>query len=172
MFVIIFFLVACADRNPPPPPTFSQFLYSQTSMTKQLEDLNSKLTVEILYSKMEGHRNFDRIVSLKLQNKPVIVGVSQANRDNPYFVDLLKDASTKPIGKILFSKDSGVTRDPNMRVEKINLSAISDVIVRTYMMNLGYSNQDVIYKRTSIFHKDKESMQVIEYVLPSIHNWL
>jgi chorismate-pyruvate lyase len=129
LFFLALFLFACADTSPP-PLTMGQFLYTQTSMTKQLESLDNNLTVRVLYSGMEDSRNFKRVVSLSLKNKPVIIGVSQANIGSPYFVDLLKNSAAKPIGKILFAKDSEVKRDRNMQVEEVNLGYISDKLTK------------------------------------------
>lgn len=170
LIIALSLLVSCAETNPS-PQSFNEFLYNQSSMTKQLESLDDSLKVTLLYSGTDGS-NFKRISSLNLRNKPVIVGLSQAKTGNPYFVELLQSADTKPIGKVLFAPDSGVIRDPNMTVEQVYLNYISDHTVQTYIASLGYSNNDVIYKRTSIFRKDKQYMQVIEYILPSIHYWI
>lgn len=168
--VLSVYLISCASSSPP-PKTFNEFLYNQSSMTKQLESLDSNFRVFLLYSGIEGN-NYKRISSLNLSNKPVIVGVSQTSTGSPYFFSLLKKAETAPLGKSLFAKDSGVTRDPNMKVDQVYLNYISDDTVKNYIAGLGYTNNDVIYKRMSIFHKDKQSMQVDEYILPSIHNWI
>lgn len=170
LVILLAFLISCANNNSP-PQSFNEFLYNQSSMTKQLNSLDDSLQVIILYSGMDGN-NFKRISSLNLRNKPVIVGLSFAKSGNPYFVDLLKNADTTPIGKVLFAKDSGVARDPNMEVEQVYLSYISEKRVRTYIASLGYTDNDIIYKRTSIFRKDQQNMQVIEYILPSIHYWI
>lgn len=163
-------LVSCADPTPP-PQTFNQFLYNKSSMTKQLESLDNNLTVLILYSGMQDNV-FKRITSLNLSNRPVIIGLSQAQTGSPDFVDILKHADTTPIGKILFAPKSGISRDPDMQVEQVYLKYIADKTVKNYMTGLGYTDNDIIYKRTSIFRKDKQTLQVIEYILPSIHAWL
>lgn len=163
-------LVSCAVSNVP-PQSLNAFLYNKASMTEQLKHLDKDFKVILLYSGMEGS-NFKRISSLNLSGKPVLVGLSLAKTGSPYFVDLLKNADTTPIGKILFAKDSGVSRDPNMEVEQVYLNYISDSTAKAYISSLGYTNSDVIYKRTSIFRKGEESMQLIEYILPSIHNWI
>ncbi|MCE3269489.1 MAG: hypothetical protein K0R49_1743, partial [Burkholderiales bacterium] len=168
--ILLIFLISCSAPNSP-SPSFNKFLYSKSSMTKQLQSLDANFKVILLYSGMDG-TNFKRISSLNLSNKPVIIGLSLAHNDSPYFVDLLKNANTMPIGKKLFAKNSGIYRDPKMNVEQIELNNISSITVKTYIAGLGFTNNDLIYKRTSIFRKDKEYMQVIEYILPSIHNWI
>lgn len=172
MFFIILsvYLISCASTNPP-PKSFNEFLYNQSSMTKQLESLDNNFRVFLLYSGIEGN-NYKRISSLNLSNKPVVVGLSQANTGSPYFFSLLKKAETTPLGKSLFAKDSGVTRDPDMKVDQVYLDYISDSVVKDYIAGLGYTNNDVIYKRTSMFRKDKQYMQLDEYILPSIHYWI
>lgn len=169
--ITLYLLASCADTHLPPPQTFNDFLYNQSSMTKQLLSLDNSLKVTLLFSGMDGS-TFKRISSLSLKNKPVIIALSQARIGNPYFINLLQNANTTPIGKILFAGDSGVFRDPNMEVEQVYLDFISDHTVKTAIAGLGYTNRDIFYKRTSIFRKDKQSMQVVEYILPSIHYWI
>ncbi|MCC2624581.1 MAG: hypothetical protein K0R14_454 [Burkholderiales bacterium] len=170
LIILTTYLISCASSNPP-PKTFNQFLYNQSSMTKQLESLDNNFQVIVLNSGMAGD-DYKRIVSLTLSNIPVIVAISQAKTGSPYFVDLLKNADTKPIGKILFARNSGVIRDLGMKVDQIYLNHIGDNTVRNYIASLGYTNKDVIYKRTSIFRKKAQYMQLDEYVLPSIHIYL
>ncbi len=170
LLILTIYLISCASSNPP-PKTFNQFLYNQASMTKQLESLDNNFKVVVLNSAMVDS-TYKRIVSLNLSNIPVLVAISQAKTSSPYFVDLLKNADTKPIGKVLFAKNSGVIRDLGMKVDQVHLSYITDKTLRNYIASLGYTDKDVIYKRTSIFRKEAQFMQLDEYVLPSIHTFL
>lgn len=162
------------DTNPQQPadnkPTINQLLDNKQSMTGQLEDLDSDLTVDVLYSGVEN-KKFERIVSLNLADEPVLIGVSQARQSSPYFVNILKNANTTPIGMVLFAPNSQIRRD-DMQVETIHLSSIKDIIVKEYLSELGYNYDTHIYKRVSTFRYKKQSMQLIEYILPSINQFL
>jgi len=168
ILIISGILISCSTTSS--RTTLKQVLYDKGSMTKQLESLDGRLGVEVLYSAMD-ETNYIRIASLKLRNTPVLIGISKASEDSPYFMNVLQNANVTPIGKVLFAKDSKVTRDKKMHVESIHLSQIKNLIVRTYLMRLGYIDEDVIYQRTSIFHYENQSMQLVEYILPSIRQF-
>jgi chorismate-pyruvate lyase len=152
-------------------PTINQLLQNRQSMTRQLENIDADLDVDILYTGMQA-KKFKRIVSLRLNDEPILIGVSQARKTSPYFVKILKNAYTTSIGKALFAKNSQIKRDANMRVMTVHLSAIKDIAVRNYIAGLGYDYNTHIYKRISTFRYKKQSMQLIEYILPSINQFV
>lgn len=135
-------------------------------MTRQLKCLGT-MQVSILYAKMEDN-NFRRISSLNVENKPVVVAMAVANRASPYFVKMLENAGTTPLGKVLFATDSKIAREPTMEVEPLYLDDIDSYTIRNYIASLAYTKHDIFYKRTSVFRKGKQYMQLIEYILPSL----
>lgn len=167
LFVCSCFLFACTAEK----PTLDQLLHNKQSMTKQLESLNADLKVDVIHSEFKDNK-FERVVSLKLKNNPVLIGVSEAHVSSPYFVSILKNADTLPIGKILFAKGSQVKRDKNMQIANIYSPAITDVVVKNCISKLGYDDHVIIYKRTSVFRYKNQKMQLTEYILPAINQFL
>lgn len=148
------------------PKTLEDLINNKGSMTKALESLSSNFTVELLKNGIISN-NYVRISSLKLDNTPVIAAVVSTNVTNSTFVTILRNANTTPIGKMLFAKDSGITRS-DMKVNVMIVQDVKNEIAHAYLNKIGYADKTHIVARDSVFTHDKETLDITEYVLPSM----
>jgi chorismate-pyruvate lyase len=140
-------------------------------MTKTLKSLDNNLSVEILKTGVQGD-NYVRIIALKLSNTPVIAAISQTNLQNKLFKDIIANADTTPIGTKLFTPNSSIKRRDDMLIRKIKLSSIKNPVVTAYLSKLGYTDNDLIIERYSIFYYQQQTLDLIEYILPSIDKFV
>lgn len=171
-------IVSCANFNSAPPAspkqpqaetqpkTLEDFINNKDSMTKALQSLSPNFTVELLKNGIISN-NYVRISSLKLDNTPVIVAIVSTNVTNSTFVTILRNANTTPIGKMLFAKDSGITRS-DMKVNIMIVQDVKNEIAHSYLNKIGYTDKTHIVARDSVFTHDKETLNITEYVLPSM----
>jgi len=152
----------------PKHPEFEELLNSCGSMTRQLEDLGHKLSVTLLAECSENN-NFRRYTTLNLNNTPVVVACSQTLIKNQFFYNLLKNASTTPIGKFLFSNNQ-VRRLENMKIELVNQKHFQQhkIIINNIILH-KYRLDQTFWQRTSIFrHSKNEQFELIEILLPEL----
>ena len=148
-------------------PTLEQVVYNNASMTKTLKSLDNNLSVQILKTGVQGN-NYVRIIALKLSDTPVIAAISQTNLKNKMFKDIIANADTTPIGVKLFAPDSPIKRRNDMQISQIKISAIPNSVIRSYLYSLNYTESDTITQRYSQFYYQKQTLDLIEYILPSI----
>ena len=148
------------------PQTLEELINNRGSMTEALQSLKHTFSVELIKNGIISN-DYVRISSLKLDNTPVITAVVSTNVSNATFVSILRNANTTPIGKILFAKNSGVTRG-NMKIDVMTVNDIDNTIAKAYINKIGYDNKTHIVARSSQFLHDKEVLIVTEYVLPSM----
>lgn len=150
-------------------------IYNPQSMTKSLKKLNPNLTVTVLDSGIQKHNDkqyYERNIALNLENIPILVATSQTTTYNKMFLDILQNSGTKPIGEKLFAASSSIKRNPVMDISKISIADIDNNILYKYLLNLGYHKNDLIIMRKSYFDYNKETMQLIEYILPTINKFI
>jgi chorismate-pyruvate lyase len=167
---IITSLSSCTTDNPT-PTTLNEVVYNNQSMTTMLRTLSSDFTVTVLKSEVE-EPNYVRIVELNLRNTPVIVAISSTNLNNPTFVNLLKNSQDVSIGNKLFANDSQISRLSNMTITNVRLKNIRNPIISNYLISLGYTPTQQFVKRHSYFNYKTETMDLIEYVLPSLNKFV
>ena len=147
-------------------------IHNKLSMTASLKKLNNNFSVHELYSGIESDM-YKRFVTLKLESTPVIVAVSSTYHNNKKFYDILANSKNNSIGSRLFAPNSGITRNPNMLISTVTVSEVDSKILKEHLLELGYKENQKIIKRTSIFlYENIESMQLTEYLLPSIMNFI
>lgn len=147
---------------------FEELLGSCGSMTKQLEEKGHHLTVTLLAEEYHD-QYFRRYTILNLDNIPVVVACSQTAIKNQYFHELLKNASTTPIGKFLFAKNSRVKRNPDMRIELVNINDLkSHPLIIANLVNHQYHQSQQFWLRKSSFIYYTESFELIEVLLPEL----
>ncbi|MBY0379888.1 MAG: hypothetical protein K2P99_05750 [Burkholderiales bacterium] len=153
-------------------PQVIAIIKNKLSMTTSLKKLNNNFSVHELYSGTQ--RNiYIRFVTLKLESTPVIVAVSSTYHNNHIFYDILTHSNNSPIGSKLFALNSGITRNPNMLISIVCVSKIDSKTLQQYLSELGYKPNQKIIQRTSIFlYKNTESMQLTEYILPAIVDFI
>lgn len=151
-------------------PTLEQVVYNNASMTKTLKTLDNNLSVQILKTGVQGN-NYVRITSLKLSDTPVIAAISQTNLKNTMFKDIIANADVTPIGVKLFAPDSKIKRRDDMQITQIKVRAITNPVIRNYLYSLSYTDNDTITQRYSEFYYKYQTMDLIEYILPSISNF-
>ncbi len=138
-------------------------------MTKQLESLGTKLSVTLL-AEIEEKDYFRRCITLNLNNTPVVVASSQTLIRYSFFYELLKNASTTPIGTFLFAADSQVQRQADMQLKLVTVNDLHHL--PQIIQNLGqhsYQAQQTFWQRTSIFtYHDEEQFELIEILLPEL----
>lgn len=173
--ILALVLVSCAAfKSTPPtkpqsskqPQTLEELINNRGSMTTALQSLSPNFTVELLKNGIISN-DYVRVSSLKLDNTPVIEAIVSTNVSNSTFVTILRNANTTPIGKMLFAKDSGITRN-DMKVSVMTVQDIKNQIAHDYLNKIGYSDKTHIVARNSVFMHDKETLEITEYVLPSM----
>lgn len=151
-------------------PTLEQVVYNNASMTKTLKSLDNNLSVQILKTGVQGN-NYVRIISLKLSDTPVIAAISQTNLKNKMFKDIIANADVTPIGVKLFAPDSKIKRRDDMQITQIKVRAVTNPVIRNYLYSLSYTDNDTITQRYSQFYYKQQTLDLIEYILPSISNF-
>ena len=151
----------------PSHPEFEELLYSCGSMTKQLEALGHKLTVKLIFEGIE-EQYYRRYVTLNLNNIPVVLACSSTKLANSFFVDLLKNASTTPIGKFLFASGSQVKRREKMRMNLLSSNQIKPPKLVSALTSNHYQNNQNFWCRNSTFELGKETLDLIEILLPEL----
>ena len=162
-------LGACTTAQSP-KPNLEQLVSNQASMTKTLKSLDPDLSVQILKTGVQNDK-YVRIIALKLSGTPVIAAISQTNLKNPLFKDIIANADVTPIGVKLFAPNSPIKRNADMQISKVELSSIKNPILHDYIASLGYTGKDAIIKRYSQFYYQKQTLDLIEYILPSINQF-
>ena len=151
--------------------TMNQVVSNHGSMTTTLKQLNSDFTVKVLYTGVEDDK-YNRIVTLQLNQKPVIDAISTTALHNAYFVNLLSHADTQPIGSILFAPHSTVHRNQHMQILYSELSHIHNNVIRRHLFSLGYTIHTKIIIRISEFDYNLQTMQLREYILPQLNSFI
>ncbi len=151
-------------------PNLQQIVSNQASMTKTLKSLDPDLSVQILKTGVQNDK-YVRIIALKLSDTPVIAAISQTSLKNPLFKDIIANADATPIGVKLFAPNSPIKRHADMQISEIKLSSIKNRVLYNYIASLGYTDKNVIIKRYSQFYYQKQTLDLIEYILPSINQF-
>ncbi len=169
LFLLSFLILcSCSTTN---KPTIEQFVNNPASMTKALKSLDNDLTVKILKTGVQ-QLNYVRIIALKLSGTPVIVAISQTNLKNKTFKNIIANADVTPIGTKLFAPNSLIKRKAGMEINQTSIASIKNSTIQNYILGLGYTKDDNIIMRTSQFYYQKEDLDLVEYILPSINNFL
>ncbi|MFN8771235.1 MAG: hypothetical protein ACK5Z5_03775 [Neisseriaceae bacterium] len=140
---------------------------NKNSMTASLRKLNYNFSISILYNGLESEQ-YKRFVTINLESTPVIVAVSSTSPKNKTFYNILSNSKNNSIGIKLFAAHNKIKRDPNIIIYKTKISDVKSYNLHNYLLSLGYKNDQTIIKRTSIFVHETETMQLTEYILPSI----
>ena len=149
-------------------PSLAQLIANKGSMTTALKSLHHDFTVQLLKTGVEDN-NYVRISSLKLDGTPVLAAITSTNLNNPTFVNILKNASTTPIGQMLFAPNAQIYRRDNMQIKTIDIRFIQNSCIYTYLTKtLGYQGDRKIVVRQSQFYHQNETLDITEYILPSI----
>jgi chorismate-pyruvate lyase len=171
--VYLFALTACATMTTSknaaslPPQTLEDLINNKGSMTKALESLHHNLSVELLKNGIVANE-YVRISSLKLESTPVIAAIVSTNVANPTFVSILRNAATTPIGKMLFAPGSDIHRRNDMKVVVLTVHEVDNDIVHQYLNSLGYNDATHLVARKSEFYHQTETLEITEYILPSM----
>ena len=161
----------CSASSQPTKPSLDQLVQNSGSMTKTLNLLDPHLSVQILKTGVQGS-NYVRITALKIADTPVIAAISQTNLHNKIFKAIVANANVTPIGTKLFAPNTLIKRRGNMQVNPIKLSSIKNSIIVQYLSSLGYTDTDIIIQRSSQFYYQKQTLDLVEYILPSINQFL
>ena len=148
-------------------PEFEELLNSCGSMTRQLEALGQKLTVTLLQEYATAEERW-RIITLNLNQRPVILAASHCALSAEFFCNLLKNASITPIGKFLFAANSPVTRDDNMQIASICHTEISSPPLSNFLHSLHYQSDQQFWQRQSVFNYADEQLFLTEIILPEV----
>lgn len=154
-------------KSYPLHPEFDELLNSCGSMTKQLEALGGHLSVKLLHEGIEENC-FRRYTILSLNEIPVIAACSSTTLTSNFFIDVLKNARTTPIGKFLFATPA-VIRDEVL----ISLAPQADII-KPYLkefVQTNYSIESAFWQRKSYFHYKQQAMELIEIILPELESF-
>jgi chorismate-pyruvate lyase len=154
----------------PSHPEFEELLNSCGSMTKQLEALGNKLSVTLLYEGVQDGQ-FWRQITLNLNNKPVVLALSNCSQKDLFFSTLLKNANITPIGKFLFAANSLVTRDADMQLDLVTRAQIEFTGLGDYLKVHNYQSEQLFWQRRSSFHYRDETLQLIEILLPELESF-
>ena len=148
----------------PKQAEFEELLNSCGSMTKQLEDLGQRLSVELLHEGIEDN-HFRRYSLLHLNQRAVVIACSSADIHAEFFSALLKNANTTPIGKFLFAPHSLVQRKPEMQIELVTINQIHEPQLKNYLQQ-HYQNNQEFWQRKSEFNYRDQRLNLIEILLP------
>lgn len=154
----------------PNHPEFEELLNSCGSMTKQLEALGRHLSVTLLYEGIVANQ-FYRYITLNLNQIPVVLACSNALLEHDFFVKLLQNANTTPIGKFLFANGSTVTRNSNMELDLIHSTIINDPRLQDYFQQHKYQPEQLFWQRKSIFYCQNQQLNLIEIILPELEEF-
>lgn len=175
-FAFLLFLVlltSCAivapskSATPSQPQTLEDLINNKGSMTKALESLHRNFTVELIKNGVLEN-DYVRISSLQLESTPVIAAIVSTNVANPTFVNILRNASTTPIGKMLFAPGADIHRRDNMKIIVLTVHDVENDSVHKYINSLGYNDATHLVARKSEFYHKAETMNITEYILPSM----
>ena len=161
----------CSTSATPAKPNLDQLVYNPASMTKTLQSLGDNLSVQVLETGVQKH-NYVRISAIKLADTPVIAAISQTKLKNKMFKDIIANADVTPIGTMLFAPNSLIKRRNGMQISQVKLSSIKNPVIVKYLSGLGYTDSDTIIQRSSQFYYQEQTLDLIEYVLPSINRFL
>ena len=161
--------------------TLDALIHNPKSMTVALKTLNNNLTLSILKNQVVCRHQkyyYQRNVVMKLDNIPIILATSQTALSNKTFVDILQNANSNPIGYQLFARASNIKRNPMMCVTNLyNIEKIDSPIFKNYLSQLkldilNTTTLGYIVRRKSYFNLNRESMQLTEYILPTIKQFI
>lgn len=155
----------------PRHPQFEELLNSCGSMTSQLEELGQQLTVTLLQEGIINNERW-RIITLNLNDCPVILASSHCSVNAEFFCNLLKNASVTPIGKFLFAPQSRVTRDLDMQLELISRNQSKTSNLYNYLETHNYCIDQQFWQRSSTFHYQRETLKLVEILLPELESFL
>ena len=141
-----------------------EVLENPGSTTKLFKALTDDYVLEVLDSGVYAGI-FQRITLIKLDQIPVMLGLSATCTTNQLFMDILQNAATTPIGSKLFAPDSKILRG-EMIIKKIAVKEIVNPIIFKYIRTMNID--DKLYYRYSIFKSGQETMELNEYVLPGL----
>lgn len=147
---------------------YIDFINDYGSTTKILKKMDYEYSLDVLYSDFD-YGNFKRIALIKLNQSPVILGISTADRDSPKFLKILQQAAENPIGEQLFADNTKITRS-KMVVSLVSIRDIKDLMIQQKLKKLMSMGVIEIYHRYSIFSFSygKEFMRLDEYILPAL----
>lgn len=149
----------------------STIINNKKSMTASLKQLNNHFSVSVLFNGLEN-KQYRRIVAIKLESTPVLVAMSSTSLKNKTFYNILSNSKDSSIGLKLFASNGKIKRDQNMQITKLKIKDIENNGVHNYILSLGYNDDQRTIKRSSIFRHQNESMQLTEYILPSINEFI
>jgi chorismate-pyruvate lyase len=141
-----------------------EFLGNPGSTTKLFKALTDDYVLEILGCGVYAGV-FQRITLIKLDQIPVMLGLSVTQTTNPLFMDIIQNTATAPIGNRLFDADSTISRG-EMIVRKIAINDIANQVVFKYVRDMNID--DELYYRYSVFRSGQEAMELNEYILPGL----
>ncbi len=149
---------------------FIEFLYDPGSSTILLKSLPFSYSLEVLIDPYLADL-VKRNVVIALNQQPVILALSYTMPENQFFANLLLMAKNSPIGERLFAAGSEVMRS-EVQVERCQVSTVEEKILATCLMRHGFKLGDEIYRRKSHFNYQHERMDLVEYILPVLENFL
>lgn len=139
-------------------------------MTRQLEELGQQLSVTLLQEHTTTEERW-RIITLNLNQRPVILAASHCALSAEFFCNLLKNAAITPIGKFLFAANSPVTRDDNMQITSITRAEINSPPLSNYLQSLHYQPDQQFWQRQSVFNYADERLFLTEIILPEVERF-
>lgn len=142
---------------------FMQLVSSTNSMTENLLHLGNDLRVKLIYDGVRDDK-YCRDIILYLDNTPVIIASSTTNLDNQYFVNILKNANTTPIGKFLFNPKYNIARE-DMQVLAIDGAKPIELPYHYNPLDNG------LFLRISRFTYANETFELKEVVLKSLKKY-
>ena len=140
-------------------------------MTAQLENLGQQLSISLIHEGI-NNQQFQRLVTLNLNNIAVVAAFSWANVDDRFFSQLLLNANTIPIGKFLFTDPSHAHRLNNMQIKQISLQQIQTLKLQQMLAASGHAPTQSFWQRSSIFAYRHEQLHLVEILLPELANFL
>ena len=168
---LILILASCANvgsnSSKPQEQTLEEFINNKGSMTVALKKLSPNFSVELLKNGVIAN-NYVRISSLKLDNTPVLAAYVSTNVSNQTFVQILRNASTTPIGKMLFAPGADIHRRDDMKITVMTVHEVNSAILHDYLHKIGYDDSTHIVARYSEFYHKDETLSITEYILPSM----
>ena len=148
---------------------FSILLNSCGSMTKELESIGNKFSVEILKCELVNDIYY-RHVLLKLNSIAVVIATGKCSIHNQYLYSLLYNANTQPIGKFIFAENSNINRAKIKITEILATEANSPIITTELQKN--YANAQQFWQRISKFTYQEETLILEEIILPEVGQFL
>ncbi len=164
------FLSACSTTSSTRPTTVYPIypVFADPDMVAaSFKYARENATNQVLRSGVEGNY-YVSVTLVKVQEMPILIGVSKTKLSNKVFKKAISDTSDIPVYDRLLASNPSIKFRENVEVNPIKVNAITDSTVKNCLHHLGYTDEDIIMKRQVQLYDKNQELDHIQYILPTM----